>query len=79
MFNTVPSQAIRAGQFLIEYVGELIDDKEVERRLWEAKRSNEPNFYMMEIGPDVTIDARYKGSIARLLNSVRPLLDFKDC
>jgi len=27
---------------------------------------------MMEIAPDLTIDARHKGSIARLLNSVRP-------
>jgi len=29
-------EKLHQGQFLIEYVGELIDDKEVERRLWEV-------------------------------------------
>jgi hypothetical protein len=29
-------ERLHQGQFLIEYVGELIDDKEVERRLWEV-------------------------------------------
>ena len=37
------------GQFISEYVGELIDEQEAQRRLSEAYRSNVTNFYMMTL------------------------------
>eukprot|EP00959_Pyramimonas_sp_CCMP1952_P057570 1201823-Pyramimonas_sp.AAC.1 len=33
-------EGIAEGAFVVEYVGELIDDKECERRLWTAKATN---------------------------------------
>jgi len=40
--------------------GEVVDDVERNRRMAEAKFSGEHNFYMMEMGPGLIIDARTK-------------------
>jgi len=37
------------GQFVSEYVGDLIDKQEAQRRLTEAYRSGVINFYMMTL------------------------------
>ena len=61
--------AIPAGTFVVEYIGELIGEADVEARLWEAKHTGEDNFYMMQIDDARTIDARHRGNFSRLLNS----------
>jgi len=40
---------ISQGQFVSEYVGDLIDEQEARRRLTEAYRNNVSNFYMMTL------------------------------
>ncbi len=35
----------------------------------EAKEKGEPHFYMMELGQGAIIDARDRGTVARLINS----------
>jgi len=62
-------EAITRGQFVVEYCGEVVDDVECERRMWEARRVGEPNFYMMQISNNLVIDAREMGNMARLINS----------
>ncbi|KAK3282877.1 hypothetical protein CYMTET_9413 [Cymbomonas tetramitiformis] len=62
-------QDIKSGQFVIEYAGELVDDAECERRLWENKKVGETNFYLMEISPNVVVDARNKSNYSRFINS----------
>ena len=62
-------EAIKRGKFVVEYCGEVVDDVECERRMWEARRVGEPNFYMMQISSNLVIDAREMGCIARLINS----------
>jgi len=61
--------SIGRGTFIVEYAGEVIDDAEVARRTEECRLRGEPHFYMMEMASGLTIDARDKGNIARLLNS----------
>jgi len=39
----------RQGQFVGEYVGDLISEEEAKRRLAEAYRNNVSNFYMMSL------------------------------
>jgi len=63
------AEAIRAGSFVVEYMGEVLDDAMCEQRLWADKARGETNFYMMEVNRNQVIDARHKGNTARLINS----------
>lgn len=54
-----------AGEFVIEYVGELIDDEEFRRRIEEMHDIKEENYYFLTIDKDIMIDAGPKGNLAR--------------
>ncbi|XP_057830983.2 uncharacterized protein LOC131041790 isoform X2 [Cryptomeria japonica] len=62
------AEVIKKGEFVIEYVGEVINDALCEERLWEMKHRGVHNFYMCEIGKDFIIDATFKGNQSRFLN-----------
>ena len=62
-------EPVRAGTFIVEYAGEILDEHECAERLWYDKQSGEENFYLMEISANYVIDAKFKGSIARFINS----------
>ncbi|XP_054787041.1 histone-lysine N-methyltransferase ASHH3-like [Prosopis cineraria] len=64
----VADEDIEQGEFVIEYVGEVIDDKECEHRLWNMKARGETNFYLCEINRDMVIDATFKGNKSRYIN-----------
>ncbi|KAL0923783.1 hypothetical protein M5K25_007856 [Dendrobium thyrsiflorum] len=64
----VTDEDMRQGDFVIEYVGEVIDDKTCEERLWKMKHCGETNFYLCEINRDMVIDATYKGNKSRFIN-----------
>lgn len=64
----VAEEDINRGEFVIEYVGEVIDDKTCEERLWKMKHRGETNFYLCEINRDMVIDASYKGNKSRYIN-----------
>lgn len=59
---------IKKGEFVNEYVGELIDDEECRRRLDWAHKNNINDFYLMTIEKDRVIDAGPKGNLARFMN-----------
>lgn len=67
-WGLIAAEQIRAGDFLIEYVGEVIDDKTCEERLWGMKDRGESNFYMCEINREMVIDATFKGNVSRFIN-----------
>ncbi|KAK9672133.1 hypothetical protein RND81_12G079100 [Saponaria officinalis] len=64
----VADEDIKQGEFVIEYVGEVIDDKECEERLWKMKHRGETNFYLCEVNRDMVIDATFKGNKSRYIN-----------
>uniref|UniRef100_A0A803MEK5 Histone-lysine N-methyltransferase ASHH3 n=1 Tax=Chenopodium quinoa TaxID=63459 RepID=A0A803MEK5_CHEQI len=64
----VAVEDIKQGEFVIEYVGEVIDDKLCEERLWRMKSTGETNFYLCEINRDMVIDATEKGNKSRYIN-----------
>ncbi|XP_076892187.1 histone-lysine N-methyltransferase ASHH3-like isoform X1 [Bidens hawaiensis] len=66
--GVVAEEDIRRGEFIIEYVGEVIDDKKCEERLWTMKHQGETNFYLCEINRDMVIDATFKGNKSRYIN-----------
>ncbi|TVU29294.1 hypothetical protein EJB05_20854 [Eragrostis curvula] len=67
-WGAVALEPLEKGDFVIEYVGEVIDDATCEQRLWDMKLRGDKNFYMCEISKDFTIDATFKGNISRFLN-----------
>ncbi|CAA7398637.1 unnamed protein product [Spirodela intermedia] len=64
----IANEDIKQGEFVIEYVGEVIDDKTCEDRLWQMKHRGETNFYLCEINRDMVIDATFKGNKSRYIN-----------
>ncbi|XP_068662722.1 histone-lysine N-methyltransferase ASHH3 isoform X3 [Aristolochia californica] len=67
-YGLLADEDIKQGEFVIEYVGEVIDDKTCEERLWDMKHRGETNFYLCEINRDMVIDATYKGNKSRYIN-----------
>ncbi|KAF8653421.1 hypothetical protein HU200_062282 [Digitaria exilis] len=65
----VTEEEIKKGDFVIEYVGEVIDDKTCEKRLWQMKRLDRGDkFYLCEVSSNMVIDATYKGNMSRFIN-----------
>jgi SET domain-containing protein len=56
---------IKAGDFVIEYIGEVITKDECQRRLKECQSRGVTNFYMLTIEPNEIIDAAAKSNRAR--------------
>ncbi|XP_026402221.1 histone-lysine N-methyltransferase ASHR3-like [Papaver somniferum] len=62
------AESLKRGDFVIEYIGEVINDALCEQRLWDIRFRGDENFYMCEIRKDFTIDATFKGNVSRFLN-----------
>ncbi|CAH2063469.1 unnamed protein product, partial [Thlaspi arvense] len=67
-YGIVADEDINSGEFIIEYVGEVIDEKICEERLWKLKHQVETNFYLCQINWNMVIDATYKGNKSRYFN-----------
>lgn len=59
---------IKKGEFVNEYVGELIDEEECRARIRHAQEHDITNFYMLTLDKDRIIDAGPKGNFARFMN-----------
>ncbi|RLM78682.1 histone-lysine N-methyltransferase ASHR3-like isoform X1 [Panicum miliaceum] len=69
-WGAVALEPMEKGEFVIEYVGEVIDDVTREQRLWNIDHGDK-NCYMCEISKDFTIDATFKGNVSRFLDHGR--------
>ncbi|XP_046412948.1 histone-lysine N-methyltransferase NSD2 [Neodiprion fabricii] len=61
-------ETIKSGQFVVEYVGEVIDEAEYKRRLQRKKELKDENFYFLTIDNFRMIDAEPKGNLSRFMN-----------
>ncbi|XP_047340625.1 histone-lysine N-methyltransferase ASHH2-like isoform X2 [Impatiens glandulifera] len=61
-------QDIRIGQFLIEYVGEVLDVHAYEARQREYASMGHKHFYFMTLNGSEVIDACAKGNLGRFIN-----------
>ncbi|KAL6113931.1 nsd3 [Pungitius sinensis] len=67
------NQALRKGDFVTEYVGEVIDAEECQQRIKRAHENHVADFYMLTLTKDRVIDAGPKGNSSRFMNhSCRP-------
>lgn len=61
-------EAIEQNRLIIEYVGELIDEDERDRRLKLMKKYRDLNYYFISIEDGLVIDGGAKGNYARFIN-----------
>lgn len=69
-FGLLAVESIPKGQLVIEYIGEIIDEAEVGRRL-ENQRLTTPSdkdFYIMELDDNVFVDGKHQGNVSRYIN-----------
>uniref|UniRef100_A0A8C5M523 Histone-lysine N-methyltransferase, H3 lysine-36 specific n=1 Tax=Leptobrachium leishanense TaxID=445787 RepID=A0A8C5M523_9ANUR len=59
---------VKKGEFVNEYVGEMIDEEECRARIRYAQEQDISNFYMLTLDKDRIIDAGPKGNFARFMN-----------
>ena len=62
-------EPVPAGSFVMEYAGEVIDEKELAARMAAAAACGEHHYYIMELSGGLFIDARSRANAARFLNS----------
>ncbi|KAJ4905014.1 putative histone-lysine N-methyltransferase ASHH4 [Raphanus sativus] len=79
-YGIAADEDINPGEFIIEYVGEVIDDKTCEERLLKMKHKVETNFYLCQINWSMVIDSTYKGNKSRYFNhSCNPKFLIQKC
>ncbi|XP_055585107.1 nuclear receptor binding SET domain protein isoform X2 [Uranotaenia lowii] len=67
-WGLVSQEDIQMGQFVIEYVGEVINNDELAKRLQQKQDQKDENYYFLTVDGDLTIDAGPKGNLARFIN-----------
>lgn len=67
-FGLVSREPIAEGDFIIEYVGEVINHAEFQRRMAQKTNDRDENFYFLGVEKDFIIDAGPKGNLARFMN-----------
>ncbi|XP_047367367.1 probable histone-lysine N-methyltransferase CG1716 isoform X2 [Vespa velutina] len=56
------------GEFIMEYVGEVVDPKDFRRRAKEYSKDKNRHYYFMALKSDQIIDATMKGNVSRFIN-----------
>ncbi|XP_058769896.1 histone-lysine N-methyltransferase ASHH1-like isoform X2 [Vicia villosa] len=67
-WGLLADEDIKAGQFVIEYCGEVISWKEAKRRSHTYETQGLTDAYIISLNASESIDATRKGSIARFIN-----------
>ncbi|XP_069833394.1 histone-lysine N-methyltransferase NSD2 [Dendropsophus ebraccatus] len=67
-WGLIATRDIKKGEFVNEYIGELIDEEECMARIRHAQENDIMHFYMLTIDKDRIIDAGPKGNYSRFMN-----------
>ena len=59
---------IKQGEFVIEYVGEVIDNNEFQRRLKSKQEAGDEAYYFLALDTNRIIDAGPSGNLSRFMN-----------
>ena len=75
-YGLYTKEKINKNEFIIEYIGEVIDNEELEKRTED--NINDGRFYFLTLSSTRHIDALNKGNLSRYANhSCDPNVDFK--
>lgn len=69
-WGLVTLEHVPKGNLVQEYMGDVIDEAEKERRLhtWNLEHPNDPNYYIMCLSQGWYVDARETANLARFIN-----------
>ncbi|XP_018083498.1 histone-lysine N-methyltransferase NSD2 isoform X2 [Xenopus laevis] len=67
-WGLIATRDIKKGEFVNEYIGELVDEEECMDRIRRAQENDITHFYMLTIDKDRIIDAGPKGNFSRFMN-----------
>lgn len=67
-YGLVASSMIPAGTFIMEYVGEVLNSRQFEKRATEYSKLMNAHYYFMALSSDCVIDATKRGNISRFIN-----------
>ena len=67
-FGLFAAEDIKAGQFIIEYVGEVLEEEEYARRKEFYIATGQRHYYFMNVGNGEVIDAVRRGGLGRFIN-----------
>eukprot|EP00884_Botryococcus_braunii_P013408 jgi/Botrbrau1/22068/Bobra.0638s0001.1 len=67
-FGLYCAEDIKRGQFIIEYMGEVLDEDEYSRRKEFYMERSQRHYYFMNVGNGEYIDALRKGHMGRFIN-----------
>ncbi|CAI5996276.1 unnamed protein product [Closterium sp. NIES-64] len=67
-WGLVAAEPIKAGQFVIEYCGEVVPNKEAQRRHAAYLAAGEKNVYLLKLNAREVIDPTKMGAAARFVN-----------
>uniref|UniRef100_A0A1B0A7P2 [histone H3]-lysine(36) N-trimethyltransferase n=1 Tax=Glossina pallidipes TaxID=7398 RepID=A0A1B0A7P2_GLOPL len=67
-FGIMADIELLPGEFIMQYVGEVIDSEEFENRRLTYSRDKNRHYYFMALRSDAIIDATIKGNISRFIN-----------
>ncbi|CAI5963531.1 unnamed protein product [Closterium sp. NIES-65] len=75
-WGLVAAEPIKAGQFVIEYCGEVVPNKEAQRRHAAYLAAGEKNVYLLKLNAREVIDPTKMGAAARFVNHSWYVLSF---
>lgn len=67
-WGLISKDDLSAGMLVCEYVGELINNAEMRRRIKEKEAEKDDVYYFLTLNNNLIIDAERKGSLARFMN-----------
>ncbi len=61
---------VPSGRLVIEYMGEIIDEDEMQRRLTNQRTMtpNDKDYYVMELATGIYVDGKFEGNVSRYIN-----------
>lgn len=67
-FGLRTNQALKPGDFIFEYIGEVIDERTFRRRMIQYDQDGIKHFYFMSLTKGEFVDATKKGNLGRFCN-----------
>lgn len=67
-YGLIAGSYIPAGTFIMEYVGEVLNSKQFDKRATEYSKLMNAHYYFMALSSDCVIDATKRGNISRFIN-----------